>query len=69
MSQKKGFLFHKLEEKVDFILRIPKTVDFACALSKILERSKSITLVLNINIVPGSKRLILVLDLEKIVPI
>ena len=53
---------------------MPETVGFACALSKILERSKSITVVL--NIVPGfqienfgSERLILVLELEQIVPI
>ena len=46
-SQKKGFPFQKLEE-VDFILRMPETVGFACALSKILERSKSVTLVLTI---------------------
>ena len=54
---KKGFLFQNLE-KVNFILRMPETVSFTRALSKILERSKSITLVL--NIVPGSKSKILV---------
>ena len=69
MSQKKFFFSRKLEEVVDFILRMPETVGFACALSKILERSKSIALVL--NIIPGSKSKILVssqgceLELEK----
>ena len=58
ISQKKVF-FRKLEKK-DFILRMPETAVFACALSKILERSKSITLVL--NIVPGCKSKILVLS-------
>ena len=56
---KKGFFFQKLEE-VDFILRMTETVGFACALSEIPKRSKSITLVL--NIVPGSKSKILVLS-------
>ena len=56
---KKGFPFQKLKE-VDFILRMPETAGFACALYKILGRSKSITLVL--NIVPGSKSKILVLS-------
>ena len=59
-DEPKKFFFQKLEEEIDFILRMPETVGFACALSKILERSKSITLVL--NIVPGSKSKILVLS-------
>ena len=54
------FLLQKLEEEVDFMLRMLETVGFACALSKILERSKSITLVLNIVGLPGSKSKILV---------
>ena len=60
MNQKKGFLFQKLEKEVDFILRMPETVGFACAQSKILECSKNITLVL--NIVPGFKSEIWVLS-------
>ena len=62
MSQKKRFSFTKVgrrTEEVDVILRIPETIGFACALSKILERSESITLVL--KIVPGFKSKILVL--------
>ena len=72
ISQKKVF-FRKLEKK-DFILRMPETAVFACALSKILERSKSIyfgskySARLQIENF-GSKRFVLVLDLEQIVPI
>ena len=58
-----------------FLDQNSETVGFTYALSKILERSKSITLVLNIALARfqienfGSKRLISVLDLEQIVPI
>ena len=58
---KKGLLFPKLEE-IDFILRKPKNVGFACALFKILERSKSKSITLVLNIVPGFKSKILVLS-------
>ena len=59
MSQK-GLLFLKLEEETDFILSKPETVGCACGLSEILERSKSISVVL--NIAPGSKLKILLLS-------